>query len=76
MQDNPDGIGEADLRAAISDFLSNGEHKLQRISRTCIRKMLHKDNKCSILESEKVRTFIVLFGAILMKESFSRYVKI
>ena len=53
MQDNPDGIGEADLRAAISDFLSNGEHKLQRISRTCIRKMLHKDNKCSILESEK-----------------------
>ena len=45
-------------------------------NRTCIRKMLHKDNKCSILESEKVRTFIVLFGAILMKESFSRYVKI
>ena len=35
--------------------------------------MLRRDNKCSILESEKVRIFIILFGAILMKESFSCY---
>lgn len=50
--------------------------KIIERNRTCIRKMLRRDNKCSILESEKVRTFIILFGAILMKESFSRYVKI
>ena len=37
--------------------------------------MLRRDNKCSILESEKVRTFIILFGAILMKESFQDMLK-
>lgn len=50
--------------------------KIIERNRTCIRKMLRRDNKCSILESEKVRTFIVLFGSILMKESFLWCVKI
>lgn len=47
-----------------------------KITERVFEKMLRRDNKCSILESEKVRTFIILFGAILMKESFSRCVKI
>ena len=47
-----------------------------KITERVFEKMLRRDNKCSILESEKVRTFIVLFVSILMKERFSRYVKI
>lgn len=47
-----------------------------KITEHVFEKMLRRDNKCSILESEKVRTFIVLFVSILMRESFPRYVKI
>lgn len=46
-----------------------------KITERVFEKMLRRDNKCSILESEKVRTFIIFFGAILMKESFQDMLK-
>ena len=42
-----------------------------KITERVFEKMLRRDNKCSILESEKVRTFIILFGAILMNVNFA-----
>ena len=47
-----------------------------KITERVFEKMLRRDNKCSILESEKVHTFFALFVSVLMKKSVSVYFKI